>query len=1194
MTNPIALDSSYRYVLEGRVVTMGTQGVLDDGTIFVEDGVIRGVQSVDEPVLSGFESAQRIRTGDTLYPGLIELHNHLPYNAIPLWQLSERFSNNGQWRSRPAYRRNVSGPARVLGQTTNVVEALIRFVECRCLLGATTTSQGVTLNSVGTRSFFPGLVRNVEAPLLPNVNGVGTRIANPPNDEEEKRSYLERLAREDCYLQHLSEGTDDTARGWFLRLQMNDGNWAINQALCGIHSTALHRTDFEVMAAHNASMVWSPTSNYLLYGGTADLQAVADSGIQVGLGSDWGPSGSKNLLGELKVAWLASEEAGGVFSAERLVQMATRDAAEILHWGEELGTLESNKRADIIAINGKMGDPYQHLIEARETGVTLVVIDGIPRVGQPRLMNRFALLNPEDITVGNAKRILHLHQDNVHPLVADLTLTEATQRLQDALRNLPQLAAELENAVQQGLDAGAVGSPLSVVGIDLEFQEEFALTGAAEPLSTLLFPMELEPITVADDPHFLGKLAASPNLPPFIVKNLPALYGEPMPEPFVATPNALAIVGLPPSVNATVQQLQTFLRSDFSLTKADRLRIVAQALMLLTENYVHLPLKQAMYGIDPVQQLRLLQYQIEQQTTTSADSEFHTSLTKIFHSLRDLHTTYRLPYPFSRMVAWLPFYVEEYWDAATETYRYIISKVIQVTGRDVPENLHGAELLYWNGTAIADAIAIHAEQLPGGNRDARRVRGLNSLTLRPLGHGLPPIESWVEIRYQTADGDEYAWSQEWYVFMPQSILHEQDMANTAIANTAIETQTAVGMDGYTDAIQDAKKILFSSGEVKKKAMFASTVQDELIMNGHNVLPTTMPTIIRARHIKTDVGLLGHLRIFSFNVPSAESFVAELGRILATMPKTGVLIDIRGNGGGSIPAAEGALQLLTPQSIEPQHAQFINTPLNLRLCENSTTLELANAQLDRWTDSIRQAIQTGAVYSAGFPITESAWLAQIQQQYFGPVALITDALCYSAADIFASGFQDHAMGPVIGVHDSTGAGGANVWSYRLLQHLAAEGSEPIDSYLPLPEGADFNVAVRRLIRTGLNAGDVLEDFGVRVDTRHHMTQHDLMNSNADLLNTAAQTLVDWHMRRPTVHRQGDDVTIQIPEGSSAELGITMQAHPFAQAQQGTVTFNLQELLRKQQNDVTLKMTVEDDTSGQFTHFVNLNLNEETQL
>jgi cytosine/adenosine deaminase-related metal-dependent hydrolase len=55
--------------------------------------------------------------------------------------------------------------------------------------------------------------------------------------------------------------------------------------------------DFDVLAAHGSAMIWSPLSNLLLYGGTARIDAAQAAGVAIGLGSDWSPSGSKNLLG---------------------------------------------------------------------------------------------------------------------------------------------------------------------------------------------------------------------------------------------------------------------------------------------------------------------------------------------------------------------------------------------------------------------------------------------------------------------------------------------------------------------------------------------------------------------------------------------------------------------------------------------------------------------------------------------------------------------------------------------------------------------------------------------------------------------------------------------------------------------------------------------------------------------------------
>ena len=101
------------------------------------------------------------------------------------------------------------------------------------------------------------------------------------------------------------------------------------------------------MKDHGASMIWSPLSNLLLYGQTADISAAKESGILIGIGSDWSPSGSKNLLGELKPARLFSQEHGGIFTDCEIVSMATCNTAKILQWHASVGSLEAGKRADL-------------------------------------------------------------------------------------------------------------------------------------------------------------------------------------------------------------------------------------------------------------------------------------------------------------------------------------------------------------------------------------------------------------------------------------------------------------------------------------------------------------------------------------------------------------------------------------------------------------------------------------------------------------------------------------------------------------------------------------------------------------------------------------------------------------------------------------------------------------------------------
>jgi hypothetical protein len=50
------------------------------------------------------------------------------------------------------------------------------------------------------------------------------------------------------------------------------------------------------------------------------------------------------------------------------------------------------------------------------------------------------------------------------------------------------------------------------------------MEAAGPPLSEILEPLELDPLTVADDDDFLETIAAEPNLPGYLAPGLRSLY----------------------------------------------------------------------------------------------------------------------------------------------------------------------------------------------------------------------------------------------------------------------------------------------------------------------------------------------------------------------------------------------------------------------------------------------------------------------------------------------------------------------------------------------------------------------------------------------------------------------------------------------------------------------------------------------
>ena len=98
-----------------------------------------------------------------------------------------------------------------------------------------------------------------------------------------------------------------------------------------------------------------------------------------------------------------------------------------------------------------------------------------------------------------------------------------------------------------------------------------------------------------------------------------------------------------------------------TLTLDQRKLLVDQAIVLLEQNYVHLPLKVAMHAVNPLQRLRLLRTRMDAPDDADDGAEwlFHRQMSAIFHSVRDLHTNYLLPAPFAGKIAFLPFVIEK-------------------------------------------------------------------------------------------------------------------------------------------------------------------------------------------------------------------------------------------------------------------------------------------------------------------------------------------------------------------------------------------------------------------------------------------------------------------------------------------------------------------------------------------------------
>lgn len=638
----------------------------------------------------------------------------------------------------------------------------------------------------------------------------------------------------------------------------------------------------------------------------------------------------------------------------------------------------------------------------------------------------------------------------------------------------------------------------------------------------------------------------------------------------------------PPAGDKT---LRTFRETvEGTLTQQDRILIVDQAIRMLDNFYVHRPFKEAIHGVRPIQRLQVLQRRLQQESNIPASEQdeltFHNTLTQIFYSVRDLHTSYQLPRPYRDYIAYLPFEVAPFYE--DNQRRYLVTRVMPGFTFANDQFVPGVELLYWNGMAIERAVRANSDQTAGSNNAARHARGVSALTIRPMNTALPPDADFVDLEFVTLGGDvvnpnaRQSMRQQWFVryapttggltaiaFAPtpvvtppapspsisfasessvdigrESIARSSELifsdsftatppampgpvppntvADTPLRTSNFELAAVLGLDITTDAVREARQLVFEPSELQKAR--GANIGDEVFASLGSASPGSVAdTVIKkdipvrapwnaafsCRTVEINGVTYGHIQIRTFYIPDADGFVEEFVRILGQIPESGLILDVRGNGGGNIWAAERLLQTLAPIEIEPERMQFIATPGTVVLARNNPTN--SRIPLDVWLPSLEEAVGTageiGAVYSHAFPLTSKESCNRIGQKYYGPVVLIVDGNCYSATDIFTAGFQDHHIGKVLGVSKTTGAGGANVWEHWLLNETLPSGW----GLKTLPNQANMRVAIRQCLRVGPHQGAILEDFGVSPDVIHRLTREDVMNGDRKLLERAAEFL-----------------------------------------------------------------------------------------
>lgn len=406
--------------------------------LLIEDGKITKKSTTPFEVSRDIKKILESEIGKViLSSGFIDLHGHLKYNVIPLWtEAHGQYANRFQWRGLSAYKKNVTAPLNnpLLGEASNkdsLYCQTYQYAEIKALAGGVTSVQGIGQDDTCTKGI---LARNVEIESDYEIKSdarASMEIVNPdgaalfqdkifPTMITENKTITESLAAASgtlnsrqtqfvegfqkyvsyltrivttgdirSFIVHLSEGrsTDQYNK---LEYKFAKKLGMAEKGLVIIHGVGMDEKDLADAAAKDISLVWSPFSNLVLYGDTLNADLAIKQNVNLTLGSDWTPSGTKNLLDEVKIARRYSQSKNmKLVSDKKLYEMMTINPAKALNLADRLGRLEVGYLADIVAIRLKSRNtnPYTQIVTAPQSEIQFVMVGGELKIAKSKITN---------------------------------------------------------------------------------------------------------------------------------------------------------------------------------------------------------------------------------------------------------------------------------------------------------------------------------------------------------------------------------------------------------------------------------------------------------------------------------------------------------------------------------------------------------------------------------------------------------------------------------------------------------------------------------------------------------------------------------------------------------------------------------------------------------------------------------------
>ncbi|GAA0681751.1 amidohydrolase family protein [Natronoarchaeum mannanilyticum] len=422
---------------EAHVLTVDSENRLfERGTVVVDDGRIVEVRSTDPEDGRGSAEQTIDCSGKLVMPGLVNAHTHLEltpllgaFSDLGFWQLwataaaiySDLQTGSFEYLARAGYELAALNFLRSGVTTINSIDAVpslgvdvLGDAGLRASLGSaisdmfwdTPTDEQFARARSFIDDYHGAYGGRIHATICPHVDWACTRslwerAAGLADEHPNLLVHTHLLELDQSNTMARANGASDS-------LGLLEEIGLLDDRLLAGHFRAATAQDVQRAAQAGVSVAHCP-STLIYWNHDADAQwtpvpALREADVPVGIGLDdhyW--HDSYDLFREARQTRLAAnlEYSWGQFASMELVRMLTIDAARAMGRSEEIGSIESGKKADLIVVDTTdpkfvptTNLPAQVVNNATAADVETVIVDGsvVVRDGVVETMDRDGVL----------------------------------------------------------------------------------------------------------------------------------------------------------------------------------------------------------------------------------------------------------------------------------------------------------------------------------------------------------------------------------------------------------------------------------------------------------------------------------------------------------------------------------------------------------------------------------------------------------------------------------------------------------------------------------------------------------------------------------------------------------------------------------------------------------------------------------